>query len=465
MSTEWGFFEQRQAVERIVRSRGGIAWWKPGAGKTRIGIKWFDEMRKIYKNEFPCVCMVALKRTAFIDFRLELGKLDYDCVILEDDLDDIPQLTQIAMLQKPTLLLISSAMLTKSVPSLLVDRRVKYGILDELHMFKNPTAIRSKAAQKFSLNRKTIGLSGSIMTKNNIEDVYGQLQAVQKHRYVAANMTDFRDKFLNMKMKELKSGHKYPWRFPKAGAYRRIMDLCKDCVHVYDPPKGARKVEIQILSVPATKQQIKAFADLRKWMEVELQDGRIIEYNSKLEVALKIQQIANGWLGHDGMVQMRVPTNKLEVLGDKLEEIIAAGERAIVWCAFRLDIVELEKYLISRGIATLQFMHGTPFDRERWDNGEAKITLATEAMGVSVNHFEQVPYAFYFSQDYHWLHLQQSMARTNRFSSKHKTCFYYFLQVEGSLDDHIFRDVKSAEEWENRLVNIGESLTRWLSTK
>lgn len=465
MSDEWGFFEQRQACERLVKSRGGIIWWKPGAGKTRPAIKWFDEMRVIYKNEFPCVCVVTLKRTAFVDFRKELAKLDYDCVILENDLDDIPQATQIAMLQKPTMLLVSAGSVAKSVPTLLVDRRVKYAIIDELYMYKNPKTIRSKAVYKLTLNKRAIGLSGSIMTKNNIEDVYGQLMAVNKHRYVAATLTEFRDKFLHMKMKETRSGAKYPWRFPKQGAYRSIMSLCGECTHVYTPPKGNRKVQMQILSVPATLPQIRAFADLKKWMEVETSDGRILEYKNKLEAAIRIQQISNGRIEHDGTLVDRVETNKLDVLADKLEEIIEAGERAIVWCAFRQDVHDVRAFLEKRKIATLQFMSGEPFSREAWENGDIKITVATEGMGVSVNHFEQVPYAFYFSQNYNWMDLQQSMARTDRFASRHSTAFYYFLQVEGSLDSYIYHNVNSARDWENRLIDIGESLTRWQSTK
>lgn len=465
MSDEWGFFEQRQAVERLIKSRGGIIWWKPGAGKTRPAIKWVDEMRTIYKNEFPCVNVVVLKRSAFIDFRKELAKLDYDCVILEDNLDDIPQATQIAMLQKPTMLLISAAMIAKSVPSLLVDRRVKYAIIDELYMYKNPKTIRFKAIYKLTLHKRCIGLSGSIMTKNNIEDVYGQLMAVNKHRYVAPTLTAFRDRFLHMKMKEKRDGTKYPWKFPKQGAYRSIMGLCGECTHVYTPPKGARKVQLQILSVPATMQQVRAFADLKKWMEVETADGRILEYKSKLEAAIRIQQISNGRIEHDGVLVDRIPTNKLDVLVDKLEEIIEAGERAIIWCAFRQDVYDLREHLKNKGIATLQFMSGEPFSREAWEAGEAKVVVATEGMGVSVNHFEQVPYAFYFSQNYNWLDLQQSMARTDRFASRHSTAFYYFLQVEGSLDSYIYHNVNSARDWENRLIDIGESLTRWQSTK
>lgn len=465
MSDEWGFFEQRQACERLLKSRGGIVWWKPGAGKTRVAIKWFDEMRTIYRNEFPAVCAVVLKRSAFVDFRKELAKLDYDCVVLEDDLDDIPQATQIAMLQKPTLLLVSAGMVAKSVPSLLVDRRVKYAIIDELYMYKNPETIRSKAIYKLTLNRKSIGLSGSIMTKGNIEDVYGQLKAVNKHRYIAGCMTEFRDKFLHMKIKETKGGKKYPWRFPKSGAYRNIMGLCGDCTHVYNPPKGSRKIQMQILYVPATLPQLRAFADLKKWMEVELADGRIIEYNNKLEVAMRIQQIAAGRIEAEGNVISRIETNKFDVLYDKLEEIITAGERAIVWCAFRRDVQDICDYLTKKKVATLQFVGGEPFNSKMWDSGEVPVVVATEGMGVSVNHFEQVPYAFYFSQNYNWLDLQQSMARTDRFASRHPTAFYYFLQVEGSLDSYIYHNVNAARDWEDRLVNIGESITRWQSTK
>lgn len=458
----WGFTEQEAACQRLLDSRGGIAWWKPGAGKTRIGIMWYDGMREIYKNEFPCVVVVILKRSAFLDFRKELIKLDYDCVILEDNLDDLTTQTKIAMLQKPTVLLVSIGMLPQSVDSLLVDPRVKYVIADELHYFKNPKAIRSQALFRLTREKRTCGLSGSIMTKGNPEDVYGQLLAVQKHRLVASSLTEFRTKFMNMKMMERKDGKRYPWRSVKAGAYRQIMEACASAVHVYDPPKNNRKIQVQTLIVPATSEQLKAFDELREWMEIEMPDGSVIEYDNRMEVAMRIQQISNGWVCDDNGVYRTFKSNKPDVMLDKVEEIVAAGDKCIIWCAFREDVKRLD-YLLqhSRKIATVQFMSQVPFDQQKWESGTAQVCVATESMGVSVNHFAQVPYAFYFSQNYNWIDLQQSMARTDRHSSTHPTAFYYFMQVEGSLDAEVFANVNSARDWENRLVNIGEALTRW----
>lgn len=463
MSEPWGYPEQIRAHDKLVRSRGGVVWWDAGQGKTRIAIEWFDSMRKVYKNEFPCVCLVILKRSAFLDFRKELQKLDYDAVVLEDDLI-MPDSVEIATLQKPTLLLVSAAMFAKSVDSLLVDPHIKYAIIDELWMYKNPKAARSLCVQKFSERKRNIGLSGSIMTAEDIVDIWGQLKAVNKHMYVARNLTDFRSKFLNMTMVKLKSGKEFPYRAPKPGAYKRIMELCEEVVDFHFPENSKRKITIQKLSVPSTPEQDKAFHELKEWMEVEV-DGKIIEYNNRLEVALRIQQIANGWILDDNRVIRKIKSNKMTVLVDKVKELDMAGKRVIIWCAFRHDVKEVMAALFSAQIATVQFVSGERFDDQRWEKGEARVCVATEGMGVSVNHFEQVAYAFYFSTNYKWMDMQQSMKRTDRFSSLHPEAFYYFLQVEGSLDAAILRKVNSSRDWEKQLINIGEQVTQWATRK
>ena len=448
--------EQCECIDKLVRARGGIAWWRVGTGKTRIGIEVFESLREVYKWEFPTICVVILKRSAFKDFRDELVKLGTDAVVLEDDLSGLPIATLQNMETKPAFLLLSAGMLTKSIPSLLVDPRVKFGIIDELYMYKNPKSERSKMVQKLSLHKKTVGLSGSVMTAQRVEDVYGQLMAVHKHGYVAPNQTKFKSLFLNMKMAGGEA-KRWPMWWPKPGAYKQIMELCKDCVDIYFPSNNARRIHQQVFTVDATPEQEAMFHDLKKWFEYTPKGEKTIELNNSLQVALKVQQISNGWVD-DHMV----PSNKLSKLRELVLEIIEQGETVVIWCAFRRDVVLLTDFLKEEGIATLQFMSGAEFDHNTWKSGEVKVCVATEAMGVSVNHFAQTPYAIYFSIDYKWFDMQQSQGRTNRYSSLHKDCYYYFIHVEGGLDKSIHQRVFDSRNRELTLIQIGEEVRNWM---
>lgn len=462
MNNNWGYPEQIQACDKLFRSRGGVLWWAPGQGKTRPAIMLFEALRQAYKWPFPSVCVAIIRRAGFLDFRKELAKINYDCVVMEDNLE-MPNEVEIATLQKPTVLLISSGSITKSVHWLLVDPRVRFGIIDELWQFKNPVAQRSKAVQRFSLRFKTIGLSGSAMTAQDIEDVYGQLMAVQKHRYVASNLTKFREKFMHYKIQETRGGKKFPLGWPKPGAYRQIMELCKDCVDVYFPETNKRKITMQTIEIEATPEQRQAFSDLKKYMELQV-DGRIIEYKNTLQCANKIQQIANGWVEDENEVIHDIPSNKLDALIGKVKEVVDGKQRAMIWCAYRHDVHKVYCALNSAGIATVQFIGGEPFDDHRWQT-EAKVCVGTEAMGSTVNHFEQVAYTFYFSMNYKWMDLQQSMKRTDRYSSLHPEAFYYFFQVIGSLDPQVLKQVLASRDWEKRLIDIGQEVRVWLQHK
>ena len=300
-----------------------------------------------------------------------------------------------------------------------------------------------------------------------LEDIYGQLKAVQKHERVAKSFTDFRGRYIQMKMQETKGGKKWPFRFPKPGAYKEVMDKCKDCTDVYYPPNNERKVTMECLQVDSTPEQRVAFNELREFMEIQIK-GKVVEYNSALEVALAVQRVANGFAKDGDGIVHEIKTNKGKRVLELAESIIGQGESVVIWCAFHQDLIQLSKLFADKGIATLQFSSKhvwTTADLGNWTQGKIRVCIATEAMGVGVNHFAQTPYGVYYSMSYKWFELQQSMGRHDRKSSKHDHCFYYFLHVQGSLDRQIYNRVLQSRDKENTLIALGEDVTAWLRVK
>lgn len=451
--TEIFYPEQQRVLAKIEKARGGCVFWKVGTGKTRIGLQSFATLQKVYKWPNPCIVLVVCKPKCFYDWRREAGLINFDCVVLENNMEGLPKVTLEAMYEKPTMLLVSHAMLAKQQDLLNRHPWIKMVLIDDGYMFKNPRAAKTIAANKLTLSRRAVLLSGSVMTQSNLEDVYGQAFAVNQHRRIARNLTAFRGEYLHCKMD---TG--YPIYSPKKGSYNRIVEALGDGADFYFPPNAERKINHQIVEIPATPKQTALFTELKKWYEALAYN---VELDNALSVTLYLQRVSNGWMLDDNGCFHNIENNKVERTIELVDSILAAGERCVIWCAFTRDV---DLLIGEMPFATMQMSSRHPFDPLLWNARAADVCIATEASGVGVNHFENTPYAIYFSMDWKWLDLQQSRGRTDRHASKHSECFYYYLHTKGSLDRRIYDVATNSGNRELTLVKHGE-VTEWLKQR
>lgn len=436
---------QTMAVNRLTRSRGGLVWWKVGEGKTRISLFLFAALQNAYEWSLPSICLVVCRRRAFYDWTEEIRYCFPESSVYCDFVPVHP------LGSRPVFLLVSHAEVEKRFEELHDNQRIRFVILDELWLYANGESKRSKAVRNLTASRKSVGLSGTIMKARNTDEIYNQARAVHKHRMLAPNLTKFR----TLHQRRIMIDDKFPKTYAKKGAYKRIMRDIREVADIHFPI-GDRLIHEQFHNVPATKKQLAYFQELREFCSIDELD---LEYDRAITISIKAQQIADGWIKTKHGDFIHVPTEKAEKLEDELSDILAGGHRAVVWCAFRYDV----EYLADRlKVASLQMLGGEDFDVDRWSNGDIRVCLATEASGSSVNYFAQTPYAIYYSADYKWLHMQQSKGRTDRGrASKHKTCFYKYLQVVGSLDHHVYTTALGSGTAERKLIAAG--IQRWLT--
>lgn len=442
---------QNRAMQKLVKSRGGVAWWKVGEGKTRIGLFTFATLQNIYGWNLPSICLCVVRRRAFYDWRAEITRCFPNASIYEDSIPVHPPSSQ------PVFLLVSYAMLDSNYEQLHANKLIRFIIFDELWLYANNKTRRFKAAYFLGNSRIVVGLSGTIMKARDTCEIYNQMQVLHKHRYLATNLTKFRSEYQRHQLRELASGVVIPKTTPKKGAYRQIMRRLDEVADV-NFPKGDRVIHEQYHNVPATKKQLEYFHELKDTYSL---DELGLEYNHAIVISIKAQQIANGWVKGEGGVIHSVPSLKPEKLEEELQDIIAAGEKVIIWCAFRYDVEMLADRL---KVASLQMLGGQDFDVDRWNHPESRVCLATEASGSSVNYFEHTPYAIYYSANCKWLDMQQSRGRTDRTSSRHKECFYKYLQVDGSLDAHVFRTAMVSGAAERKLI-VQSEISQWIKQK
>lgn len=436
---------QERARVRFSEGGGrGIAWHKVGEGKTRIALTTFATLQKSEGWDEPCILVVVTRRKAFRTWEDEIRECGYDW--------EVTQLGNVMAGDEATVWLVSEAKLHTEWESIVNNPYVRMVAIDELYLFKSPDSKKNKAARKLGKRYPVVGLSGSIMTAGKLEDVYGQLLAVGLNKVVSPTFTAFRDEYL-MSFNDFG----VPTWCAKKGAYSKIMQKLQPYIDIHMPTGSERKIHESVVNVDPSPEQRKYFKSLKDLYEAE---DFGVETDCAAAAVIKLQQVSNGWIkGNDGVIH-EFASPKVERLQVLLEELIAANERCIVWCAFQHDVEMLSRLL---PFATLQMSGAHKFDDSAWKTGDAKVVLATEGSGSSINDFAQVKYAIYFSQTFKWLDLQQSMGRTDRKSSEHDECFYYFLHTDKSVDRHVYDTVKNSQGLEQALFNKGE-LLQWLKT-
>lgn len=456
---------QEKATSKLYKAGGGAVWWRVGCGKTRIAYAFFAMIAKHIRHELKgghCNFLVVCRREAFqdwVDERRKMNLLGWTSEYLEHP----DQLVGIINPPKNKVWILSHGKLDRMVDELCDVASVFDGVaFDEGFLYKNAQTKHAKAANSVSqIVGRALVLSGSMMTARNLEDIYGQLYAVNRHQSIGRTLTDFRSRFMYRLTIGSHGGSSFVNR---RGASKDIMARIREYRSVHFPSNNNRRIVSTVRVQPATTAQAKAFARLRSDFYIELEDSTLTLKNTP-SLIIKCQQISDGWLKMgDGDITL-FPSAKLTYLLYRVTELLDAGEKIVIWCAFKYTVTlvlqALQKSFPKVGIYSL--IGGTKFNRTGWVT-DGSICVATEASGSSVNFLKDCSYAIYYSMGFRWLDLQQSQGRTNRHDSAHGTCFYTFLQTEGSLDSHVYKIVHSSSTAEKKLIELSE-VSSWLKAE
>lgn len=448
--------QQIAAYNTLIKSIGGVIFWKVGKGKTRISLLAANTLTTIRIGvgasliKIQVVGIIA-RRAAFDDWKNEIATLQLDW-----DIQEIEDVDASKALQRNTFILISDGKLLSQITVGTLQRLVRFQqmkclIVDEGWLYCNPKSQRHKSLSTVNTKIPTIVLSGSVMPSKDLVQIYGQVAAAGKGKELARNLTDFRSQF-----QVGIQGNFFSW-YPKPGAYNAIMSKIAPFTHVYFPHENKGKITESIIKVTPTQQQLDYFKELKETYAVE----GVVEFNSAATLIQKIQQISNGWLKGEGGRIIDFTSTKINRCKALVEEINQGGYPAVIWCAFRHDVERLTAEIRNKSCNVATFMSGSEFDSWGWKKGKYNVCIATEASGSSVNHFAQCPYGIYFSQDWKWKNMEQSQGRHTRQSSKHPTTYFYFLHTDKSMDARVHFTVKKSASSERSFINTLD-VNQWL---
>jgi hypothetical protein len=421
---DWLTPEQLHAVNLIVERKRAIIWWRVGEGKTRIALEAYVRLTQC-KTSLLVICSPTAFRTWQDEAKLH--PVFGDLIRLE---------------------FISSGLLSQNnaidkIRKLSITHEVGMVAVDELWMYKRLKTIRSRNVTYFTSAYPTVGLSGSLITNRNIEDIYGQACAVGLGNQIARSLTHFRTQFCV-------SYEDFGLKFTaKKGALPAIQQRLAPFCDIYFPA-DVRESRIYRTTVDPTEEQVKLFDTCQNDYYMKLENETTeVEIKSAPALIIKLQQISDGVVLDSEGNRSYLQSSKIERLLGILEEYADGGQRVLVWFAFKASLACIYDKL---GKTATAMSSDHEFDSEGWRVGRYKFALATIGSGASINDFANVQHAIIYSAPFSHRAMQQAMGRTNRKSSEHTVCYYQFLQTDRGIDSLVYDSIRLTGEIEKTAI-------------
>jgi hypothetical protein len=324
-------------------------------------------------------------------------------------------------------------------------------IIDELWLFKNPKSIRTKnVAKLISPSLPALGLSGSMVTQGSLEDLYGQSVATGLAKHVAPTLTSFRQQF----MVSYSAFGGLQWT-AKKNALITIQQRLAPYVSI-NFPKATIETKLLPQTVEPTNEQRKMLTDVNQEYYILLDSGEL-EIKNAAVLLSKVQQISDGAILDSAGNATRIKSNKLQRTLELCSQLFDAGERVIIWCAFKASVDLLAE---SLGDQTTYLASHRKFDDEGWAKGKYKCCICTVGSGASINDFKNVQYAIVYSAPFSNRAVQQAFGRTNRKDSSHPIAYYYMMQTAETADKYVFDSLKITRSIEEYTISTSTQIVQ-----
>lgn len=310
-----------------------------------------------------------------------------------------------------------------SVWRFLKRRRVLY-LLDESDDIRTPAAKRARsivASSIYAPYRRI--LTGTPVDKPF--DYYTQLRFLDSNIWKRRDMENFAAfkvyfaEWLTREEAKVELG--YDPGYDKLIDYKNIEELTEIASSISDrllkedvldlPPKLYTKIWFEM-----TPRQQSFYDELRDELELELEDGRIIDGNLAIVRLLRLQQITCGYL----VVNGDEPIEMCDKRNPRLDASIAFLERlnhpVIVWARFRNDIDQLMDALGPRAVRYDGRLDADACElsKNKFNGGEAAFFVANPAKAARGLTLNVAKTNYYYSNTFKLRERLQSEDRAHR---------------------------------------------------
>lgn len=361
-------------------------------------------------------------------------------------------------------------------------------VLDEASKIKSHDASRSRACwalARLAVHRRI--LTGTPVTQGPM-DLWSQGEFLGRGFSGSESYSAFRARYAVLRDQRIQDNRPLTRREELAGGrrgrvakviqrdaggrkmYKNLSDLARrvdawsfsctkdECLDL--PPKIYVKRRVE-----ATDEQRRLYDEMRRWCVAQLQDGVFASAQLALTQIAKMHQIMCGHVRDEEGILRRVPSNRVKVLLDEVDE--TAG-KVIVWCAYRNDVeVVAEALRAAHGPDTVVEYHGgtDPGDRRRavqrmQEDSECRFFVSTTPTGGYGITLTAASTAIYFSNNFSLEHRLQSEDRFYRIGqTRSVTCVD--LCVPDTVDEKVIAALREKREIAD--VVAGREIGEWLA--
>jgi len=348
-----------------------------------------------------------------------------------------------------------------------VDCSTRVGIIvDEAHMIKNHSAVRSKNCVKLgkSANYKVI-MTGTPVA-NGPMDIFMQFEFLDPNIIGIGDFYSFRNRYAIMGGYEDR----------QVVGYQNMEELIelispfiyqvrKSEVLTELPPKVYQTREVQL-----TDEQKRLYKDIAK-RDKAVSGDQGITVKTVLERMLRLQEIAGGIITFERNPSLydsaKFTHNRIAGKNPKVEELLAIAEEndasTIVWCRFIEEIRMVCEALRERyGHDSVVEIHGGVSENDRDHNvqnlfqtGKARFLVGNAATGGVGLNMTRAELVVYYSNSFSFTDREQSEDRAHRIGQT-RSVTYIDIIAESTVDAAVtqaLREKKDVSEFVRTSIN------------
>lgn len=335
-------------------------------------------------------------------------------------------------------------------------------VVDEAQNLKNPSAKHAQALRRLTAGYR-IAMTGTPV-ENQLGDLWALFQFANPG--LLGSQEDFRKRFaLPIERDKDQAAAEWLRSLIQPFMLRRVKT---DPTIIDDlPEKQERSVYVNLTLEQAALYE----AVVQQTIDRSLGLAGIARHGAVLSGLTRLKQICNhpaGLVDDGGPMEGR--SGKLDRLTEMLEEVLAAGDSALIFTQFARFGARLREYLARRFGCAVHFLDGSVdrMERERliqsFQAGEAPIfVLSLKAGGVGLN-LTRANHVFHFDRWWNPAVEDQATDRAFRIGQTQRVMVHR-LVTAGTLEERIDELLTEKRQLSGQVVGTGESWLGDLSTE
>lgn len=362
----------------------------------------------------------------------------------------------------------------------LSEKNFEYVVVDESTILKgyqgDDPRIKGgkfgKALMKVAHGAKYRVVMSGTPAPNGPEDLWGQFRFLDPYgQLLERSIHDFRNTY----MKQVHFGDprnpntpsKWVMKNGSEDAIREIIDPLSYRLRLRDHLKFLPEKTIMHRSCKATPEIQKHYKSMRDELIAVIDDEEIIA-TMKLSALAKLRQITGGFIIDHEEVPHPIDKNpKMELMDQLLYEEIEPREKVVIYAQYRWEIETLAERYKDCGVVTVYGGNPATKNLENIktfiDDPEVRLCIlhpqsAAHGITLTCAHY-MIFYSISYSAEYNY----QSIARIERAGQKHPM-FIYYLLMEDTVDEYIYRVVVDKEANQARLIDDAQTAAQVVSS-